>query len=135
MIKNGIHVMVMKMKCYQCRIHFFPKRTLRTLLYEPLQLRCNRCDRRYPRFIHKEVIPIDGYLLHHYTLFIDQYAIKEEAFLDESLKIILIFLKNRKENDLILFRDELDLPLFEALEQLNLCDIYLICLFPSKLMI
>lgn len=123
------------MKCYQCRVHFFPKRTLWTLFSEPIQLRCDRCDRRYPRYIHKTVLPIEGYLLHHYTLFSEHCAIKEEAFLDESLKIILIFLTHRNKNDLILFRDELDLALFEALEQLNLCDIYLICLFPSKLMI
>jgi hypothetical protein len=127
--------MVIVMKCYQCRIHFYPKRTLQTLLSEPLQLRCDRCDRRYTRYIHKTVLPIEGYLLYHYTLFFENCPIKEEAFLDESLKIIIEYLLNKQENDLILFKDELDLALFEALEQLNLSNIYLICLFPSKLMI
>jgi len=61
--------------------------------------------------------------------------IKEEAFMDEELKVILIFLKKRRMNDLILCIDELKIELFECLNQLNSCDIYLICLFPSKLMI
>jgi len=123
------------MKCYQCRIHFYPKRTLMTLFEEPLSLRCPSCDRRYPRFITKTVIPIEGHLLFHYTLFDATYPIKEEAFLDETLKILLIYLQKRAQRDLIIFREELDLDFFECLEAINECDIFLISLFPSKLMI
>ena len=123
------------MKCYQCKTHFYPKRTIKTLFDEPLQLRCVSCDRRYPRFIHKTVIPIDGFQLYHYVLFFKDENIKEEAFMDEILKILLKFLFIRKKNDIIVFRDVLDQPLFSCLDQLNLGDIYLICLYPSKLMI
>lgn len=83
----------------------------------------------------KTVIPIEGYLLYHYTIFDAVYPIKEEAFLDETLKIILVFLKKRAQHDLLIFREELDLDFYECLESLNTCDIYLISLFPSKLMI
>lgn len=123
------------MKCYQCRKRFYPKRTLKTIIEEPLQLRCDGCDRRFPRLNHKTVLPIDGYLLYQYTMFGTYEPIKEEAFMDEELKVILIFLKKRRMNDLILCIDELKIELFECLNQLNSCDIYLICLFPSKLMI
>lgn len=123
------------MKCYQCRTHFYPKRTIQTLFSEPLELRCRSCDRRYPRFIQKNVIPIDGYQLFHYALFFKDENIKEEAFMDEILKIMLEFLFKRHENDIIIFKDQLDESLFECLDQFNFGDIYLICLYPSKLMI
>lgn len=123
------------MKCYQCRTQFYPKRTLKTLLNEPLSLRCPSCDRRYPRFFTKTVIPIEGFLLYHYTIFDQSYPIKEEAFLDEALKFILIYLQKHIHTGILIWKDELDSALFECLESLNQCDIFLICLFPSKLMI
>ncbi len=123
------------MKCYQCRTHFYPRRTLKTLFDEPLQLRCDRCDRRYPRLIQYTTIPIDGFILHHYALFHTKIQIQEEAFLDETLKLILRFLERGYPNDLILFADELKNELFYYLDQLNLCDIFIICLFPCQLMI
>ncbi len=123
------------MKCYQCRTHFYPKRSIKTLFEEPLQLRCTSCDQRFPRFIHKTVIPIEGYQLYYYVLFLKDENIKEEAFMDEILKILLEFLFKRTINDIILFKDELDESLFDCLDHLNIGDIYLICLYPSKLMI
>lgn len=123
------------MKCYQCRMKFYPKRTIKTLFNEPLALRCNSCDRRYPRFIHKTVIPIEGFQLFHYSIFFNEENIKEEAFMDEILRIMLEILFSRHKNDMILFKDQLDESLFECLDQFNLGDIYLICLYPMKLMI
>ncbi|MCU0104527.1 hypothetical protein N7603_02535 [Acholeplasma vituli] len=123
------------MKCYQCRKHFYPRRTLSTLFEEPLQLRCKSCEKRYPVRIKREVIPISNYQLYLYTLFIEEVPIKEEAYLDESLKVLLLYLNHRKQSDILIWIETLDKTLYECLDQLDLCDIFIISLFPHKLMV
>lgn len=131
----GMYLMGDVMKCYQCKKVFHPRRTFETLWEQPLQLRCDRCDRRYIRYFRYEVLPIQGFLIHHYALFHGDEPIQEAAFLDESLKVLLIFLKQRQPNDLFLWLECLESPVYDCLDALHLCDIFIISLYPPKLMV
>lgn len=128
-------IRVIHVKCYQCRRVFFPRLTLSTLFHQPVSLRCPSCDKRFPVLIHREVLPISNFKIQLCTLFSHETPIKEEAFLDESLKFLLYYLKIAQTDDIFLWIECLEPSLFDCLDQLDLCDIFIISLFPHKLMV
>jgi hypothetical protein len=119
------------MLCEHCRKKIIIKRHLWNLFEPHVHHLCEQCYARYPLLPTYETIPIEGGIMHLYTLISKPYPVEPKAYQSFLGSYIVMVQKRYPKHTLFLF-DSISSSLFDMLDHVSFGDLVVVRLYENS---